>query len=263
VIGVFNGTQIGYDDVGAGMPVVFLHGFPHDRSLWAAQLGALAVPTRTLACDLRGFGESGGTALSIDDYADDVAAWMTGLRLEPAVVVGLSMGGYVALALWRRYPALFRGIVLSNTRATPDDAAARAKRTEQIHDAESRGSELLADDLVQGMLGKTTRARRQEAAERVHAMLARASVDAIVGALRAMRSRADSTPTLATIGVPSLVISGDEDVLIPAADSRAMYERLEKSRLEVIAEAGHLPNVERPASFNHVLSEYLASLVYS
>jgi pimeloyl-ACP methyl ester carboxylesterase len=263
MIGVYNGLTLGYDDFGTGMPVVFLHGFPHDRTLWAAQLGALAVPTRTLACDLRGFGESRGTAEAIDDYADDVAAWMTALRLDPAVVVGLSMGGYVALALWRRHPDLFRGIVLANTRAGADDAAAREKRTEQIRAAETRGSELLADDLVRGMLGKTTRARRPEVAERVHAMLARAPVDAVVGALKAMRGRADSTPTLPTITVPALVITGDEDTLIPASEAQAMHERLAHSRLEVIAEAGHLTNVERPASFNHVISEFLASLVYS
>ena len=88
-----NGNRVGYDDIGDGLPVVFLHGFPHDRSLWSSQIGALAVPARTLACDLRGFGESGGEATTIDDYAADVIAWLAELGIASAVVAGVSRGG--------------------------------------------------------------------------------------------------------------------------------------------------------------------------
>lgn len=257
------GRAVGYDDVGSGMAVAFIHGFPHDRSLWAPQLGALTVSSRALACDLRGFGESAGTATSIDDYADDVRAWLTQLELPRAVIVGLSMGGYVAFELWRRAPELFRALVLADTRAGADDEAGRAKRTEQIHFVQAKGSGALADHLVQGMVGKSTREHRPEVADRVHTMLSRAPVTGIVGALRALRDRKDSTPTLATIDVPTLIIVGDEDVLTPVNEARAMHAAIVGSRLEIISGAGHVSNVERSAAFNHLLSEFLATLAYT
>jgi pimeloyl-ACP methyl ester carboxylesterase len=263
MIGVFNGVPVGYEDVGTGPAVVFLHGYPHDRTLWVSQLDALAVPSRTVACDLRGFGESGGHATSVDDYADDVAALMNGIGIEQAVIAGLSMGGYVAFALWRKHPSLIRALVLSDTRAKPDDEAGKAKRDEQIAMVRARGSDALADQLIAGMVGKTTRDQRPEVAERVHAMIARAPVEGIIGGLTAMRDRPDSTPTLETIDVPTLILVGDEDVLTPPADSRAMHAAIPKSRLEIIQGAGHLSNLERPANFNHVLGEFLASLAYT
>lgn len=263
MIGVFNGIPVGYEDIGTGPAVVFLHGYPHDRTLWVSQLGALAVPSRTLACDLRGFGESGGRASSVDDYAADVGAWLRGLGIEKAVVAGLSMGGYVALALWRAYPSLIRGLVLCDTKAKPDDDPGKAKRNEQIAMVRARGSEALADQLIAGMVGKTTRDQRPEVAERVHAMIARAPVEGIIGALTAMRDRPDSTPTLATIDVPTLIVVGDEDVLTPPTESKAMNAAIPKSELSVIQGAGHLSNLERPAHFNHVLTEFLAGLAYT
>jgi pimeloyl-ACP methyl ester carboxylesterase len=255
-----NGVAIAYDDVGVGLPVVYLHGFPHNRTLWASQLSALAVPTRAIVCDLRGFGESDGAVNSVDEYADDVAGLMAALAIPKAVIAGLSMGGYVALAMWRRYPALVRALVLVDTRAGADDEAGRRKRTAQIALVRQNGSEALADVVAPGMLGKTTRAERPEIVQRVRAMLGRAAVPASVGALTAMRDRPDSTPTLATITVPTLVIVGEQDVLTPVADARAMHAGIQTSRIEIIAGAGHLSNIERPAAFNHVLSEFCASL---
>jgi pimeloyl-ACP methyl ester carboxylesterase len=263
MIGVFNGIPIGYEDVGSGQAVLFIHGYPHDRTLWTSQLGALAVPSRTIACDLRGFGESGGRATSVDDYADDIAALLTGLGIERSVIAGLSMGGYIAFALWRKYPSMIRALVLSDTRATPDDNAGKAKRDEQIALAQTRGSAVVADQLMGGMVGRTTREQRPEVAERVHAMISRASVPAMVGALTALRDRPDSTPELAKIDVPTMIVVGDEDVLTPPSDARAMHEAVRHSRLEVVQGAGHLSNLERPANFNHVLGEFLASLAYT
>lgn len=257
-----NGIAIGYDDVGTGLPVVYLHGYPHDRTLWSPQLGALTVPTRALACDLRGFGESTGAATSVDDYAADAAAFIGALDIKKAVVVGLSMGGYAAFALWRRAPSLVRALVLADTKAGADNAAGKEKRNEHMAIAKTRGSAAIADLLLPGMVGKTTREQRPEVAETVRAMLARAPVAGIIGGLTALRDRPDSSPTLATITVPTLIVVGDEDVLTPVAEARAMHAAIPGSRLEVIAGAGHVSNLERPAAFNHVLSEFFASLAY-
>jgi 3-oxoadipate enol-lactonase len=254
--------SVGYDDVGAGLPVVFLHGFPHNRSLWAPQLHGLSVPCRTLAFDLRGFGESSVLApFSMDQYADDIAAALITLDTGPAVIAGLSMGGYIALAFWRRHPGLVRALILSDTRAGADDAAGVDKRKAMIEVARREGAGVIADQLIDGMLGKTTREKHPDLVQAMHAMLASAPVEGIIGALQAMYERPDSTATLATITVPTLVIVGDEDALTPPKEARALHTAIAGSRLEVIVGAGHASNIERPAAWNHVASDFLTSLV--
>jgi pimeloyl-ACP methyl ester carboxylesterase len=264
VIELCEGVEIAYDDVGSGVPVAFIHGFPHNRSLWAPQVGALVDRARCIAPDLRGFGDSSRHGpFTIDQYADDVATLLRAIGIERAVIAGLSMGGYVAFSLWRRHRALVRALVLADTRAGADTDEARDKRRALIEIARTRGSGAVADAQVTGMIGKTTREKRPRMIDEVHRMLEGASVEGIVGALEAMMGRADSTPTLATIDVPTLVVVGDEDVLTPPSEAEILRAGIRGSRLEVIEQAGHVSNLERPAAFNHVLSEFLASLDYS
>jgi pimeloyl-ACP methyl ester carboxylesterase len=264
MIALCDGVEIAYDDVGAGPPIAFVHGFPHNRSLWSPQLGAFVDRARCIAPDLRGFGESSRHGpFSIDQFADDVAMLLKSLGVDRAVVVGLSMGGYVAFALWRRHRSLVRALVFADTRAGADSDEGRAKRTALIDVARTRGSGAVADAQIVGMIGKTTREKRPALIDDVHRMLERASVEGIVGSLEAMMTRIDSTPTLPTIDVPTLVIVGDEDVLTPKSESQIIHEAIRGSRLEVIEYAGHVSNMERPAAFNHVLSEFIASLDYS
>jgi 3-oxoadipate enol-lactonase len=253
-----------YEEAGAGLPVMLLHGFPHDRTLWAPQLGALVDRCRCIAPDLRGFGGSlVEPPYTMDQYADDVVALLDRLQIEQAVIGGLSMGGYVAMALWRRHPRRVRALLLADTRAGADDDEARAKRRKQIDFVREHGADALAAQLLPGMIGDRTRTRHPDIVEVVHDMLARAPVAGIVGALEAMIARPDSTPTLATVTVPTLVLVGGDDQLTPLAEARRLHDGIAGSRLEVIAGAGHLSNLERPAAFNHVASEFLARLVYA
>jgi pimeloyl-ACP methyl ester carboxylesterase len=264
VIALCDGIEIGYDDVGTGMPVAFIHGFPHNRTLWAPQVSALVDRARCIALDLRGFGESSKHGpFTMDQYADDVAMLLRMLGIERTVVAGLSMGGYIAFALWRRHRELVRALVLADTRAGADGEDARAKRQSLIDLARSRGSEAVADGQIVGMIGKSTREKRPALIDNVYRMLASAPVEGISGALEAMMGRIDSTPTLATIDVPTLVVVGAEDVLTPVSEAEILHNAIRGSRLEVIEQAGHVSNLERPASFNHVLSEFLASLDYA
>ena len=264
MIALSQGIDIAYDDVGTGIPVVFVHGFPHNRTLWAPQLGALMPRARCVAPDLRGFGDSGIRGpYTMDRYADDVAAMLDTLQIERAVIAGLSMGGYIAFALWRRHRERVRALILADTRPGADSDETKAKRRALITLARTRGSGAVADAQITGMVGRTTRERQPDIADGVHRMLAQAPVEGIVGALEAMIARPDSTPTLATIDVPTLIIVGDEDVLTPPSEARAMHERIAGSRLEILAGAGHVSNVERPASFNHVASEFLGVLTYA
>ena len=264
MIALCDGVEIAYDDIGSGMPVALIHGFPHNRSLWAPQVSGLLDRARCIAPDLRGFGESSRDGpFSIDQFADDIAQLMHTLGISRAVFVGLSMGGYVAFSLWRRHRTLVRALVLADTRAGADSEEARAKRRALIEVARTRGSGAVADGQITGMIGKTTREKRPGMIDEVHRMLESASVEGIVGALEAMMARVDSTPTLATIDVPTLVVVGNEDVLTPPSESEIIHEAIRNSRLEVIEQAGHVSNLERPAAFNHVLTEFLAALDYS
>lgn len=253
--------SIAYDDVGGGLAVVFLHGFPHNRTLWAPQLAGLASPCRVIALDLRGFGDSTvAPPWSMDRYADDVAAALAALGLQSAVIAGLSMGGYVALALWRRHPELVRALVLADTRAGADDEAGRANRRTMIALAHEKGAGAIADRMIAGMVGKTTREKNPDLVEAMHRMMAIAPAVGVAGSLAAMMERPDSTATLATISVPTLVVVGEEDALTPVKEARVLHAGIAASRLEIIAGAGHVSNVERPAAFNHVVSEFLTAL---
>jgi pimeloyl-ACP methyl ester carboxylesterase len=264
VIALCDGVEIGYDDVGTGMPVAFVHGFPHNRTLWAPQVSALVDRARCIALDLRGFGESSRNGpFSIDQFADDLAMLLRSLGIERAVVAGLSMGGYIALAFWRRHREMVRALVLADTRAGVDSQETRAKRIALMEVARARGSGAVADGQIVGMIGKSTREKRPALIDDVHRMLGSGSIDGICGALEAMLDRTDSTPTLTTIDVPTLVVVGAEDVLTPVSEAEILRDAIRGSRLEVIEQAGHVSNLERPAAFNHVLSEFLAALDYA
>jgi 3-oxoadipate enol-lactonase len=255
---------LAYDDCGTGLPVVLLHGYPHDRTLWSPQLGAFVDTCRCIAPDLRGFGESPAEPpYTMDRYADDVVALLDKLGIERAVIGGLSMGGYIAFAIWRRHRQRVRALVLADTRAGADTDETRAGRRAQIELVRSRGTSVLAAQLATRQLGAHTRERHPDIVEVVRDMIARAPLDGIVGALEAMMARPDSTSTLATINVPTLVLVGEDDELTPVAESVRIHEGIAGSRLERIVNAGHLSNIERPAAFNHVLSEFVGRLRYA
>jgi pimeloyl-ACP methyl ester carboxylesterase len=232
--------------------------------MWAPQRIALASRVRCIVPDLRGFGESSTDGPhSMDQYADDVAALLDALAIERAVICGLSMGGYIAMALWRRHPARVCGLVLCDTRMTPDDEATRANRNAAIELAGAAGATAIASKQVTGLIGKSSRARHPGLDGELCAMMARQPVAGIVGALGALRDRPDSQETLRSISVPTLVVVGDEDALTPPSDARAMLAALPEgagARLEIIAGAGHLTCLERPAAVTHALADFLAAV---
>jgi len=232
--------------------------------MWDPQLGALVGECRCIAIDMRGAGESPPSPpYTMDRFADDVVGVLDMLQIERAVVVGISMGGYVAFALWRRHPQRIRAFVLADTRATADSPEAAERRRRLMDVAETQGSAGVANAQIAGLVGKTTREKRPDIYDATHRMIAQAAVDGIIGGIEALMTRADSTPTCATITVPTLVIVGDEDVITPAKEMRRMQESIPGSSLEVLRQAGHLSNLERPAAFNTVVSEFLATLIYN
>jgi 3-oxoadipate enol-lactonase len=255
---------LAHEDVGRGLPVVLLHAFPFNRSMWEPQIAALFGACRCIVPDLRGFGDSPRSAPhSVDDHADDVAALLDMLQIEQAVIAGLSMGGYVALAFWRKHRGRIRALVLADTRASADTPETAQKRLDLIEGARTEGVDAVIDRQLPGLIGKSTREKQPDLAQRIRSIMARSTVEGIIGGLDAMRTRPDSTPLLAGIDVPALVIVGAEDAITPPKDARAMHEAIPGSRLEVIPEAGHLSNLERPAAFNTALSDFVGSLLYN
>lgn len=257
-------AAIPFDDVGrerGAPPLVLLHGFPHDRTLWSAVVPALGRATRVIAPDLRGLGHAPVEGpYSMDRYADDVISILDARKVERAVIGGLSMGGYVAFALWRRHPGRVAGLVLADTRAGADAGAGRANRDRLVALARVKGTPVVAEAMLENMVGPSTRRERPAVVETMRAMMRRAPVEGVIGALEAMRDRPDSTATLATITVPTLVVCGEEDALTPPEQSRAMHEAIAGSRLALIPRAGHVPCVERPEEFAAAVTGFLETL---
>jgi 3-oxoadipate enol-lactonase len=255
---------LAYVEVGQGLPVVLLHAFPLNRTMWEPQIAALFAECRCIVPDLRGFGDSPTSGpYSMDQYADDIAALLDSLQIERAVVCGLSMGGYIALAMVRRHRRLIRALVLADTRATADTPEGAAKRTDLMSLARDSGIEAVVERQLPGLIGKTTREKQPDLVRRIRDIMLQAPVDGIIGASEAMRSRPDSMELLATVDVPTLIVVGEEDAVTPPKDAKEMAQRIRGSRLEVIPAAGHLSNLERPAAFNTALADFVGSLLYN
>jgi pimeloyl-ACP methyl ester carboxylesterase len=256
--------EVGFDDMGTGLPVLLVHGFPLHRGMWQPQIAALLGQCRCIVPDLRGFGETQPVGHgTMESYADDLVHLLDHLHVDRAVVCGLSMGGYITLAMWRRHRDRIRGLVLADTKAGADGDEARARRRQMIDVARTKGSAAVAEMQLPGMLGKTTREKQPALDDQVRALMSAAPPASIVAALEGMMARPDSADLLPTIDVPTLVIVGDEDALTPVKESRAMHEAIPGSRLEIIEGAGHMSNLERPAAFNTILSGFVGGLLYN
>ena len=243
---------------GSGTPLLLLHAFPLSARMWQAQLDELPGPdgsgARVLAVDLRGFG---GTALgpdqpSLDLLADDLALLLDRAGVDRAVVGGLSLGGYTAMAFARRHPRRLAGLLLADTKATADTEQQRGNRERIARAVLARGSvRLLVDEqLPSPLLGATTAARDPRLVERVRELIEEATPPAVAWMQRAMAARGDSLELLAGLHVPALVMVGEEDLITPVAEAEAMAAALPDAELTVLPGAGHLSAMETPDAFN-------------
>jgi pimeloyl-ACP methyl ester carboxylesterase len=257
-----NGIQLAYDDHGTGLPLVFLHAFPLNRSMWAPQIAMLSAQFRTIAMDLRGHGESDAPLwnFSLEHYADDVRALLDHLAIPQAVLVGLSMGGYVSLAFSRKYGDRLRAVVLADTRAQADSPEGRMGRFHLAQTAVGHGSEAVADIMLPKLLGATALQTNQKLVAYVRKTIQATSVSGIVTDLMAMADRPDSVLQLGTLTAPSLIVVGQEDNTTPLADAQLMAERIPDARLAVIPAAGHLSNLEQPGAFNELVNRFVGEL---
>lgn len=255
------GRDVRFLEAGAGWPVLLIHAFPLNADMWRPQLERVPEGWRFLAPDVRGFGPEPGTAgaFTLDDVAVEVAAFLDHLKLDQAVIGGLSMGGYVTLALFRRSPERFEGMILADTKAEADTPEGREGRRKMIELVRSHGAAAVADQMLPKLLSAGTRGRQSELVSSVRAMIDSTGADGIAAALDAMMGRPDSTAGLSRVSCPTLIVVGEHDELTPPANARAMEQRIERSRLVVLPDAGHLSNLEAPDAFSLALSDFLSS----
>jgi pimeloyl-ACP methyl ester carboxylesterase len=255
------GLSIAYDDAGSGTPLVLLHAFPLDRGMWKPQVAALREVARVIAIDLPGFGESPAPPeFTIEGAADAVAELLGELKLPGAVVCGLSMGGYVSLALARRHAGRLAGLILADTRAGIDDSQAKAARDKSISAVREQGPAALFEGMLPKVLSEPTRRERPEVVEFLKAIAGRQRAESVAAALAAMRDRPDANAGLKNVAVPALVLVGEGDTVTPGLSAANLAAQIRGSRLVPVPGAGHLSNVENPAAFNAAVREFLAQV---
>jgi len=242
---------------------VLVHAFPLNARMWESQLALAEGGWRVIAPQLRGFDGATGdpAAASMDDYAGDVIDLLDALHINEAVIGGLSMGGYVALAMYRHAPRYFQGLILADTRSQADTPEGVEGRKRMLQLVQDKGPSAVAEELVPKLLGETTRTKRPDIVERVRSLVLSSSADAIAGAIRALMTRADSTPLLSSMHVPALILVGAEDTVTPPEAAEEMHRGIAGSELIVIPEAGHLTSLEQPKLFNGALARFLGHRV--
>ncbi len=257
-----DGTPLYVAVRGHGPAITLVHGFPLSHRIYDAQVRALSRQYRVLTPDLRGFCKSplGSTPITMDTYADDIAAMLDALEIESTVLGGLSMGGYIAFAFWRRYPERVRGLVLMNTRASADTPEARANRFRTIEQVQAEGPTPLIEGMIPKLLSPVTLRGKPHVVRKLRDIMSGATVEGIVAALRAMAERPDSHPTLETITVPTLIIAGQDDALIPVSEAEEMALTIPDAQLRVVEHAGHLVTMERPRTTSRLIADFVGRL---
>lgn len=253
--------KLAYTDQGKGMPVVFLHAFPLNRTMWGPQIAACSAQYRAIAVDLRGHGESDAPPgqYSLTDLAADVNALLDQLAIPQAVLVGLSMGGYVLFAFYRQYRRRVKALVLADTRAAADSEEVRASRMQMIQAANTEGAGPIAEIMLTRLLSPAGQ-QNPELVQAVRSQILTIPVRTITRDLVAMAERPDSSSMLKEIVCPTLVIVGEFDQGTPPSEARRMAEAIPGARLEIIPAAGHLSNLEQPEAFNRALLSFLQGI---
>jgi 3-oxoadipate enol-lactonase len=258
------GVEIAYEVEGprTGIPVVFIHGFPFNRSMWKPQTAVLRNDFHLITYDVRGHGGSGtgDGQYTVELFVDDLIALLDHLKISRCVAAGLSMGGYIALRAIERNPERFRALVLCDTRSEADGNEGKIRRAAQAKAVKTDGSTKFAEAFVGAVFAKETLDGNPALVEAVKAMIRGTTPLSIAGTLIALACRTDTTASLFTVKVPTLILVGKSDTLTPVSASQAMKDKIPGSTMHIIPKAGHLSNMENPDDFNEHLASFLKSV---
>ncbi|WP_437204741.1 alpha/beta fold hydrolase [Planctomicrobium sp. SH664] len=254
--------QLNVFDAGSGDPLLFVHGFPLNHRMWQAQLNEFSATHRVLAPDLRGLGKSSGSTgiTTMEQFADDLALLLDALEVrKPVTLCGLSMGGYIAWQFWRRHAERLERLIQCNTRAAADSEAARTGRRETAARVLAEGARVVADSMPAKLFSKTFQQQYPEQVEETRQIMLSNPPQGIAAALHGMAVREDLTSRLPTIDIPTLVIAGAEDEIIPAREMQTMAAAMPNARYLEVPSAGHMTPLEAPALVNDAIRDFLDS----
>ena len=255
-------AEIVYRTLGEGSPVILLHPFPANHEFWLPVAEALSTRYRLILPDMRGHGDSdvGDGPATVEKHAADIARVMDHAEIGRAPLVGVSIGGYALFEFWRRHRGRVAALALCNTKAPADSAEARAGRLQAANDVIERGTEPFFQSMIPRLLGKTTREARPDLVEGALRMMRKMSPQDVAQVQRGMAGRPDSVDTLKTINVPTLLVTGDEDILTGVNEAELMRQHISGSQLRVIPKAGHYSPWEQPEEAGKLLRQFLEHL---
>ena len=255
-------AEIAYWALGDGAPVVLLHPFPANHEFWQPVTQTLATHYRLILPDLRGHGESevGEGPATMEKHAADIARVMDAADIGRAPLIGVSIGGYVLFEFWRKNRGRVAALGLCNTKAPADNTEARAGRLQAANDVLERGTEPFFESMIPRLLGRTTRETRPDLVDGALRMMRQMSPADVAQVQRGMAERPDSVETLKTMNVPTLLVTGDEDISTGVNEAELMHQHIAGSQLRVIPKAGHYSPWERSDSASILLRQFLDGL---
>ena len=252
--------NLAFEDYGNGVPVVLIHAFPLTNKMWNVNKKPIIESGfRLILPDLRGFGRSPNFSEtnSIEAMARDIDELLSFLKIEKAIIGGLSMGGYVTFNLYRLFPQKFAGLVLCDTNSASDTGEKRKLRYELIKKIESQGSQALIENMLPNLISDFTKNTNRELVAELETMFAEIEPEAATTALHAMAEREDQTEILGKINVPTVLIFGEEDRVTNLQTAKNLHGQIKNSRFYTIKNAGHYSNMEQPGQFNKILKNFI------
>ena len=259
-----NSIDLSYNDEGSAESptIIFIHGFPLNKSMWNKQIEFLKDDFRVIAYDIRGHGNSeiGDVDFSIDLFVKDLLSFMDALKIEKTIICGLSMGGYIALNAIENHPERFSALILSDTNCTADTSEGKEKRMKTIESIKENGVEKLANDLILNLFANESFKRDLKEISAVRDMIVKTSIQSLNNSLHALAERKETCEKLSQIKVLVLIIVGTEDKITPPDVARFMQSKIKDSQLRIIEHAGHLSNMENPYEFNNQLKKFIVTI---
>lgn len=260
-----NSLSVSYHDAGdSEIPIIFIHGFPFDKSMWKGQMDYLKTSHRVIAYDLRGFGKTQdeNLILSMDVFGSDLIDFMDKLNIQKAIVCGLSMGGYIALNAIKRFPERFTALILADTQCVADSPEAKENRYKTIDEILEEGTEQFNEKFIQKIFHHNSLTHKKGLVQSIQAVVEGTTSNTIVAGMKALAERSETCSILPHIEVPTLIICGRKDEVTPLSQSEMMHSQIRNSVLKVIENAGHVSNLEYPQEFNSHLEEFLKTAKY-
>jgi len=261
---IINNLSVSYTDEGEkeSSVIIFIHGFPFNKSMWNSQVGSLKENYRAITYDIRGHGDSkaGNEVFSIDLFVNDLISFLDTLKIDKAILCGLSMGGYIALNAIEKHNERFDALILSDTQCIADTPEAKEKRMKAIESIRKTGVEKYAEESIKNLFASESFTTRVKEIADVREMIVNTSEQSLCNTLLALSVREETCTKLSAIKVPVLIMVGSEDKITPPAAARFMHEKIKGSLLKVIDHAGHLSNLENPDEFNVQLKKFVASV---